>query len=139
MYLPLSAIRGGGAFAACVDHAVTLNKKDSEDGAQSRMRYCYTQGRMSDERKFDVEWLADGSYREMSEAERIAQKRASEDRELARFKSILEATPEASLRELGELMGCGKTKASDLKKKLTSLSASVSDNSSQDGQSQPRT
>jgi RecA-family ATPase len=138
-YLPLSAIRGGGAFAACVDHAVTLNKKDSEDGAQSRMRYCYTQGRMTDERKFDVEWLADGSYREMSELERIAQKRENEARELARFKSIVDANPEASLRELGELMGCGKTKASDIKKKLASLSASVSDNSGQDGQTQPRT
>ncbi len=93
LYLPLSAIRGGGAFAACVDHAVTLNKKDSEDGAQSRMRYCYTQGRMTDERKFDVEWLADGSYREMSESERIAQKRESEDRELTKFKSIVGCQP----------------------------------------------
>jgi ERCC4-type nuclease len=71
--------------------------------------------------------------------ERIDQKRENEARELARFKSIVDANPEASLRELGELMGCGKTKASDIKKKLTSLSASVSDNSGQDGQTQPRT
>ena len=93
---------------------------------------------MTDERKFDVEWLADGSYREMSESERIAQKRESEDRELTKFKSIVDANPEASLRELGKLMCCGKTKASDLKRKLVS-SASVSDNSGQDGQSQSQT
>jgi RecA-family ATPase len=105
-YLPLSAIRGGGAFAACVDHAVTLNKKDGADGAYSRMRYCYTQGRMTDERKFDVEWLADGSYSEATAAERQAEL----EKEKATAQNILNKNPEVSLRELAKLTKISKSK-----------------------------
>jgi RecA-family ATPase len=124
-YLPLSAIRGGSAFAAGVDHAVTLNKKDIKDSPQSRIRYCYTQSRMTDEHKFDVEWLADGGYREIPEGAVAARKQDKNDRELAKFKSISDANPEAGVRELAGLMGCSKTKAAELKKRLSSPSASV--------------
>lgn len=105
-YLPLSAIRGGSAFAAGVDHAVTLNKKDSAGGPQSRTRHCYTQSRLTDERRFDVEWLADGSYREATAAERQAEL----DTEKAAVQSALERNPGASLRELQALTGISKSK-----------------------------
>lgn len=105
-YLPLSAIRGGSAFAAGVDHAVTLNKKDSTEGPQSRTRYCYTQSRLTDERRFDVEWLADGSYREATAAEGQAEL----DNEKAAAQSALNKNPKASLRKLEELTGISKSK-----------------------------
>jgi len=104
-YLPLNAIRGGSAFAAGVDHAVTLNKKEGTD-VESRTRYCYCQSRMTEERKFDVVWLADGSYRAVTAAERQAEL----DKEKAYAQGILDENPEASLRELEKLTGISKSK-----------------------------
>ncbi len=104
-HLPLSAIRGGGAFAAGVDHVVTLNKKDGTDGAQARTRYCYCQSRLTEERKFDVIWLPDGSYREISADEKKAD---SEQKKIA-VQSALDSNPDASLRELEEMTGVPKS------------------------------
>jgi RecA-family ATPase len=103
LYLPLNAIRGGSAFAAGVDHAVTLNKKEST-GAESRTRYCYCQSRMTEERKFDVVWLADGSYRA------VAERQAQLDEEKAYAQRILDENNRASFRKLEELTGISKSK-----------------------------
>lgn len=106
-YLPLSAIRGGSAFAAGVDHIITLNRKGSANADESRTRYCYCQSRMTNERKFDVLWLPDGSYRKITEAE---QKSEADAKKAAVFAAKHEH-PDASYRDIEEMTGVSKSTA----------------------------
>jgi hypothetical protein len=65
MYLKLNAIRGGSAFAAGLDHCVTLNRYNSSPGFRRRSLAIIS--RLCEEQQFIVEWQADGSYRKVEE------------------------------------------------------------------------
>jgi hypothetical protein len=63
MYLGLNAIRGGSAFAAALDHCVTLNRYNITPGFRKRSVAIIS--RLCEEQQFVVEWQADGSYRRL--------------------------------------------------------------------------
>jgi hypothetical protein len=104
-HLPLSAIRGGSAFAAGVDHIVTLNKTESADGPKARTRHCYCQSRLTDERKFDLIWLPNGGYLEIG----VAENKTKLEREKAAVQTALNENPHASVRDLERITGVPKS------------------------------
>jgi AAA domain len=61
-YLPLSAVRGGSAFVASLDHVVTINKTSKPGAEISNVRYCYRQSRLTEEAYFTIGWQPDGKY-----------------------------------------------------------------------------
>ncbi|HXX17928.1 MAG TPA: hypothetical protein VEJ46_00855, partial [Candidatus Acidoferrum sp.] len=85
--------------------SITLNKKGRTDDEQSRIRYCYCQSRMTEERKFEVIWLADGSYRDVSATE----KKPESEQQKAAVRTALDENPDASLRELEQMTGVSKS------------------------------
>ena len=68
-FLDLIAIRGGSAFAGAMDHVVLLNKPQTQHSQPSRERYIHIESRMTEERRFVIEWQADGTYREIPEGQ----------------------------------------------------------------------